>query len=187
MPFLEMTADTIHGSPSGYDDGCRSRGGCPNQHHPTLMTCVDANAAARSDWNLAHQPRTEPVRTAIELRAPTATAPRRPQPRRRRAPSTLKHGTVHGYNQGCRTIDDCPNHATDTPTCVEEHRRYYREYFAALRCDSSREIPHGTETGYSYGCRDRSTCPGDEMGTTCSDAARAAEQRRRHTSKRAAA
>lgn len=188
MLSTEMRAHTIHGSPSGYTDGCRSRGGCPNQDHPTLMTCVDANAAARSDWQLAHQPRTQPIPRAI-----TETPAPEPQTiRRRRAPrrgdlATLKHGTVHGYNQGCRSIDECPNHATDTPTCLEEHRRYYREYFAALREDTTREIPHGTETGYSYGCRDRESCPGDDTGTTCPDAARTAEQRRRGTSRQAAA
>lgn len=189
MSFTEMRAHAIHGSPSGYDDGCRSRGGCPNQNHPTLMTCVDANAAARSDWKLAHQPRTEPIPTGATTLASPRPASIRPRvrPARRHKLTGIKHGTVHGYNQGCRTIDDCPNHAAGATSCPDEHRRYYREYFAAVRSDSTREIPHGTETGYSYGCRKRNDCPGDEVGTTCADAARAAERRRRNPTAQVAA
>ncbi|MGC5225165.1 hypothetical protein ACPW96_21560 [Micromonospora sp. DT81.3] len=113
--------------------------------------------------------------------APTPAAG--PAPRRtaaQRPLTSIKHGTVHGFNIGCKSIDTCPNHAGGEPTCTEEHRRYYREYFAAIR-NSTREISHGTETGYSYGCRDRASCPGGEDGLSCPDAARAAERRRRTT------
>lgn len=193
----DIARTIIHGSPQGYDLGCRSKGGCANHGHPTLMTCVAAHAAAGSDWALGRRPRNEPIpKSARRLsRSPQQPAPtteattpaaapapsgKRPTPR-----TEIKHGTAHGFNRGCKRVEDCPSHGSGDPTCTEAHRRYYRDYRRRQR--SARKITHGTTTGYSYGCHDRSKCPGDADGTTCPDAARAAERKRRQTSRRTAA
>lgn len=182
----EVARTIIHGSPQGYELGCRSRGGCANHGHRTLLTCVDAHAAARADWSIGRRPRNEAIPKSA-LRFPRAT-PKPPRTVDEEAPTrtAIKHGTVHGFNRGCRTIEDCPRHAIGEPTCTERHRRYYREYYAARR-QRTDDVPHGTATGYSYGCHDRRACPGGSDGVTCSDAARAAERLRRNAGEKAAA
>jgi len=125
----EIASRVVHGSPAGYEHGCNSRGGCPNHNHPSLMTCVEAHTAARSDWTIAKQPRDEPVVRALHQvsEAPSMTS----RPPRKRAVSqrpltSIKHGTVHGFNIGCKSIEACPNHTIGEATCTDEHRRYYR-------------------------------------------------------------
>lgn len=180
----EIARTIIHGSPQGYELGCRSRGGCANHGHRTLLTCADAHAAARSDWSIGRRPRDEAIpKSALRFPRTTpkpAAAAADPTPAQLTPRSTIKHGTVHGFNRGCRTVEDCPNHVLGALSCTEKHRRYYREYYAARR-QRTRDVPHGTTTGYSYGCHDRSKCPGGSDGITCSDAARAAERLRRNT------
>lgn len=174
----------IHGSPSGYDMGCRSQGGCPNHEDGPHLTCVDAAAAVRDDWNLRKHPRTEPIprKTRHLVAVPPPKTPL-PAPARKNRASRVKpvnHGTVWGYTRGCRTIEGCPNTRKGRPSCVEERRRYYRQY-AADRCDRREQlITHGTTAGYALGCHDRQHCPGDpRTKETCSDAALEADTRRR--------
>lgn len=190
----DIARTIIHGSPQGYDLGCRSKGGCANHGHPTLMTCVAAHAAAGSDWSLSRLPRDEaiPKRARRLARHPqpsspvTEDHPPAAPARKRPTPSTpIKHGTPHGFNRGCKTVEGCPNHGTEQKTCADAHRSYYRDYRRRVR--DEQQITHGTPTGYSYGCHDRDKCPGSDDGTTCSDAARAAERRRRRSTRSIAA
>lgn len=227
----------VHGTPQGFELGCKSQGGCANHGSATLMTCADAARAARSDWSLKDIPQDEPwpkrirklarpARPALRIveaahspqpsrrspqrETPSSSTPseRKPRPaaesstagtptrhgaragrqaaamkkaRRPRGPQPIKHGTVWGYARGCDTIEGCPNHALGLPSCVEERRRYNREYAARRRRGDGPEIAHGTTTGYSLGCHDRSLCPGNAEGLTCSDAQREADLRRRRS------
>lgn len=77
---LLQEAQRVHGSPYGYERGCRTRETCPN-HSRGLTTCVEAHVAYRRDW-LA----------------------------RRRAGQgrPIPHGTPAGYLAGCRIEADCP-------------------------------------------------------------------------------
>lgn len=98
---------------------------------------------------------------------PTAT----PEPKRRaRKPKPAPkprvvqgHGTNASYARGCRCDD-----------CREANRAYGRAYIARRRAAGVDEGKHGTAYGYQLGCR--SNCP---VTPTCSDAALAAENRRR--------
>ncbi|WP_141677802.1 hypothetical protein [Microbacterium oleivorans] len=183
----DIARTIIHGSPQGYDLGCRSNGGCANHGHPNLMTCAAAHAAAGSDWSLSKLPRDEAIPKRArrltrpsQASSPAAEQPPTASPRKRPRPNTpIKHGTPHGFNRGCKTVDGCPNHGTEQKTCADAHRSYYRDYRRRVR--SEEQITHGTPTGYSYGCHDRGSCPGNDDGTTCPDAARAAERRRRQS------
>ena len=181
----------IHGSPQGYDLGCRSKGGCANHGHPTLMTCFAAHHAAGSDWALGQLPRDQPIpKSARRLhhprRKPPAATPATTEPSEKPA-TTHKHGTRHGYNRGCKTAEQCPG-GEDGTTCAAAHRKYHRDYYARRRdAGNNQPIPHGTATGYAYGCHDRTTCPGGTDHPTCADAARAAERQRRSSHSRAAA
>lgn len=187
MTIDDLPATIIHGSPEGYDLGCRSKGGCANHNHPTLMTCIAAHRAASADWALGKQPRNQPIpKNARRLRHAPAQEPSA-QPTPRTAPTplsagaerTIKHGAPYGYSRGCKDPARCPG-GPDGTSCTEANRRYYREYYATRRANTdNRPIPHGTLTGYSYGCYDRTTCPGGPDGISCADAARAAEQQRR--------
>lgn len=186
MTIDDLPATIVHGSPEGYDLGCRSKGGCANHNHPTLMTCIAAHRAASADWSIGKLPRNQPIpKNARRLRhsstsEPAATTtPRATPSAQARSVRAIKHGTPYGYSSGCKDPAQCPGGA-DGVSCTEANRRYYREYYANRRANTdSRPIPHGTLTGYTYGCYDRATCPGGPNGLSCADAARAAEQQRR--------
>lgn len=101
--------------------------------------------------------------------------------RKKRASGPLKHGSMYAWQQGCRTIEGCPNHALGEPTCVEVNRKYHREYLQKRRERAgqglkSGAIRHGTPAGYQLGCHDRDACPGV---VSCADASLAEERRRR--------
>lgn len=42
---LDMIERVDHGTPAGFADGCKSRGGCPNHHSRKLLTCYEAARA----------------------------------------------------------------------------------------------------------------------------------------------
>ena len=43
--ILDMLERVDHGTPAGYIDGCKSRGGCPNHNSRKLLTCYEAARA----------------------------------------------------------------------------------------------------------------------------------------------
>lgn len=140
------------------------------QPSPTRSTTRPAAArSARTTSGNGAGTRNAPSRSAT-------TTPRRGRPRK--AAGERVHGTPYGFQRGCKVHEECPNVAKGQPSCVEEHRRYHREYVAARKSGHGPAITHGTSTGYQMGCQDRDTCPGGADGQTCPDASLAAERRR---------
>lgn len=58
---LDILETAIHGTPSGFAVGCRSRGGCPNHGSRKLLTCADAARAHRHYHALATLPADEQI------------------------------------------------------------------------------------------------------------------------------
>ena len=73
---LDRLEAAIHGSPAGYDAGCKSRGGCPNRSNRDLLTCMEAFTAHAHYLLLARQHRTVPISRAQlkAVRARTRTS-----------------------------------------------------------------------------------------------------------------
>lgn len=61
---LDRLEAAIHGSPSGYEAGCRSRGGCPNRRGGDLLTCCEARIAASHYLAFARQDPAVPISRA---------------------------------------------------------------------------------------------------------------------------
>lgn len=186
----DVARKIVHGTPRGYELGCKTQGGCANHGHRTLMTCADAAKALRGDWELRKLPADQPFEKKVRrLARPVkrTTAASAPQvvcdARRERAtrePKPITHGTVWGYMQGCTDPETCPNRdSADAPTCSDARRKYRADYAARRLAGEGREIVHGTTAGYTLGCHDREACPGDKNSLTCAEAERLADQERR--------
>lgn len=65
-----------HGTPAGYEAGCRSRGACPNHGSRRLLTCVDAARARCRDFHLACLDPEQPITKSMAR----GTAPRPAEP-----------------------------------------------------------------------------------------------------------
>ncbi|MBG0716849.1 hypothetical protein G3N18_01945 [Microbacterium sp. 2C] len=50
---LDMLERVEHGTPAGFLDGCKSRGGCPNHGSRTLTTCAEAARARQRHYVLS--------------------------------------------------------------------------------------------------------------------------------------
>lgn len=164
---MSRTSPPPHGSPAGYDVGCRSKGGCANDQTSALLTCVEAAQRRRGDFALSRLPADVPL-----LRHGA------PQPHEkvdRLLPAAQVHGTPWGYRRGCRSPYACPNWRTAVPTCADARADYVRSWSRRRR--SAPDAVHGTSAMYLLGCRDERLCPGDELGRTCSRAR--SEYRRR--------
>ncbi|MFB7893648.1 helix-turn-helix domain-containing protein [Microbacterium sp. NPDC056044] len=153
-----------HGSPAGYDLGCRGRGQCAFQGSPDYLTCVEAATARRADFAVSRLPPTQPL-----LRESTTTATLL-APEHNSHRTGPVHGTTWGYQRGCRSNAACPNWRRGGVTCTEARRRYIAEYGARRVKGGGATIAHGTSNGYLLGCRDTRSCPGDARGKTCSTA-----------------
>ncbi|MEX1078909.1 MAG: hypothetical protein WED09_07360 [Homoserinimonas sp.] len=105
--------------------------------------------------------------------------------RKPRAVAGPKHGSMYGWQRGCKTIEGCPEHAAGRLSCVEVNREYHREYAAKRKAAgggrlTDGQLVHGTASGYAAGCRKRSECPGGALdGVKCADASLAVERERR--------
>lgn len=64
---LDQLEAAIHGTPSGYTAGCRSRGGCPNRADRRLLTCKEARVAYSHYLPLARRA-PEDIITRAELK-----------------------------------------------------------------------------------------------------------------------
>lgn len=140
-------AEFPHGTPDGYDQGCKTAPGCP-----ALIPCKTVWVRYRSDWSFRRRfdagESLEQI-VAADLEAATADVlverearrvertrtheprekrpVREPKPRRR-----VQHGTLGGYRHlACRT--GCP----ESPSCAEVYAVANRERYAAkmLRVD----------------------------------------------------
>ena len=144
---------SAHGTPRGYDDGCRGSGSCDN-HRTGRMTCTEAHMRYQGDWEYIRQvdagtatdarakfivPKVPRVvvesEAAAKKRAAAKTpakkaAPKKSAPRVRAAyiPKPRKswqHGTFHGATKGCKT--DCPAELEGGESCTTVRRRSMRE------------------------------------------------------------
>lgn len=107
--------DLPHGSPAGYESGCRSRGGCDFHLSPDYLTCVEAMADC-PHWRLGRvtcaQARREWVGDYAAQRRAGAGTP-------------LAHGTSNAYLLGCRDARLCPGDENGT-TCSTARAEYRR-------------------------------------------------------------
>ena len=66
--ILDMLERVQHGTPAGFLDGCKSRGGCPNHGSRTLATCAAAARARQRHYVLSKlDPSVEITRPMIRL------------------------------------------------------------------------------------------------------------------------
>ncbi len=159
----------VHGSLDGYLRGCKSKGGCVYHLSEEYLSCVEAAVQRRSDFPTSQMPSDQPVRRQRSQQIIAATEPEHS------SVSTTKtevHGTVWGYRRGCHNRHTCPNWRRGQVTCTDARRRYFDRYRQRRLQGEGKPVDHGTSRGYLTGCRDRSTCPGRNDGTTCPDARR---------------
>lgn len=186
-----MPNSTPHGTPTGYDDGCRGAN-CKNHRDPVHMTCAEAHQRYQGDWEYikavdagtvttekASYPKPKVARLVAETAAEKAARPvkvkkprvSRAKPKTERKPRALaplasgerKHGTPWGIKH-CTGV--CPNEAAGGKSCHTMHREYQNAYTAKRRAEGN--FSHGSMYGYQMGCHDRATCPMPE-GLTCMD------------------
>ena len=152
-----------HGSPQGYDSGCRSKGGCPCHEDTETLTCVEAAIAARGDRSLAVLPADQPIpRKRTQHRVMGSSS--------QESVSDRAHGTVWRYRNGCTDPRSCPHWRLGRVTCAEARRRYFADYHAGRRDGRGAPIQHGTSAGYLSGCTSAHGCPGDGHGRSCHQA-----------------
>lgn len=163
-----MTNRIPHGSPAGYEGGCRTRSACPHGDLSPWVTCAEASVRRRSDYRIWQLPLDQPIPRSGTV----DDAPRAPQAQEASgADSDLDaHGTLGGYRRGCHRDRLCPNWTIGRTTCAGARREYIRNYRERRFRSECHTFTHGTPYGYYLGCRDWRTCPGSADGLTCSDA-----------------
>jgi hypothetical protein len=149
-----------HGSPAGFDEGCRTPASCPNHRSPEVLTCAEAAVRRRGDFMAGRLPVDLPLE-----RATSASVFRQQTPARGPV-----HGTPWGYARGCRDARQCPNWSQGRRTCVEARRRYFADYTRRRRTGDGTPISHGTVRGYSAGCRGGADCAAASHGKSCAEA-----------------
>lgn len=164
-----MSSVITHGSPAGFADGCRTRAMCPNGDLSPWLSCAEASVQRRSDYRLWKLPLDQPIPRASTSSTLEAD-PAEPQAPSDATDDAAGHGSLGGYRRGCHVDRLCPNWTAGRTTCAGARRKYIREYRARRYERDAGSIPHGTLYGYYLGCRDRRTCPGSQIGETCSDA-----------------
>jgi len=134
---------SAHGTPQGYDDGCRGKSECRN-HRTKLMTCIEAHIRYQGDYvyrtavdagtataakevyaavkvpRLVAESRSQAATRASRAKPKVATAPKKePKPRPK-----AKHGTASGYKSyTCR--DDCPEEFTCRMAAAVSRKEYH--------------------------------------------------------------
>lgn len=179
-----LTNRIPHGSPAGYEAGCRTRSSCPHGDLSPWVTCAEASVRRRSDYRMWQLPLDQPIPRSGTV----DDAPRAPQAQEASGADTDldAHGTLGGYRRGCHRDRLCPNWTIGRTTCAGARREYIRDYRERRFRSEGHSITHGTPYGYYLGCRDRRTCPGSADGVTCSDAQARDRSGRRHPSPRGA-
>lgn len=158
-----------HGSPAGYQAGCRSRGGCAHHGSTAVLTCAEAYIAHRGDQTVGQLPAGTPISRDPAERARLLNEQRK------------VHGTPFGYERGCRTRETCINYSRGIPTCVEANSAYRQQWLTRRQAGQGKPIPHGSANGYLAGCRDETQCPAPG-GLTCAAALRARRRALRQSS-----
>jgi len=139
---------SAHGTPQGYDDGCRGSGACDN-HRTGRMTCTEAHIRYQGDYayRVAVDAGTATAakevyaavkvpRLVAESRSQAATRASRAKPKVVKAPKERvdprpkpKHGTSSGYKvYKCR--EDCPEEFTCRQASAASRKVYYDNHHA---------------------------------------------------------
>lgn len=156
MSSVDILEDSFtHGTPAGFDQGCKSGGLCPNKGAPDVMTCKEAKHRYASDRDYrtvidAGRPWVALASVPKSMLSEVAGSPtpsnfetfkkRRPATdisdalRAKLAESDFPHGTTAGYQRGCKgpqehlcTGDD------DGRTCAQAMREYRNDWRATKR------------------------------------------------------
>lgn len=165
--MAETIATIAHGSPAGYDLGCKSAGGCPNHGSAEWLTCKEAAAARRGDFALTKLPLDEPIsRKAREIPktpkrvAPTptpTTAPTEPAPMPARAIASKPARAIAAKPKRI-TAPKSPRRAPAPVARSTETIRTPRRV-TQPKVRTPREEVHGTVYGWRRGCRTAEDCP----------------------------
>jgi hypothetical protein len=151
-----------HGSPAGFDAGCRTAAVCPHHRSPGLLTCAEAARRRRGDYRAALLPSDQPLPRTTGPEAVGSSTPGSTD-----VTGAPVHGTVYGYRRGCRERRACPHWEIGRVTCADARRAYFAAYHRNRLAGAGTPVRHGTSGGYLAGCRDETRCPGDEDGLTC--------------------
>ena len=189
----------VHGTPSGYDAGCRG-GECAN-HRTDRMTCTDAHNRYQWDGHyraavLAGTATDERemfvvkvarvIRESPEAAKKRAAGPKRvavgtPRPYQKKP---IVHGTRRGADElGCKA--DCPNEFDGGISCIDARRAVMRANHvtrqAALEAARPADWKRASTPGHGipYGAtRCTEDCPSEAAGgISCQDAYTAARKR----------
>jgi hypothetical protein len=118
-----------HGTPAGYDQGCKSGGLCPNKGSDA-MTCKDAKTRYNSDAAYRREIDGAPKPRLIEpFKKPTQTVALTDELREKLNAPDFPHGSNAGYQRGCRaTVEQfCPADEAGR-TCAQANREYKASY-----------------------------------------------------------
>jgi len=155
-----------HGTPQGWEDGCRG-GSCPAAREDGLLSCAQAKIRYNGDFAYKRmvdggmtpqQIRDADQETAATIRSKPAAPPvavERPSERfpdaeppttdvvaePRPSPSSVPpsedvHGTTRGYGRGCRGTG-CPNVARGGISCSAAQAEYMRQYAARKKAEKA--------------------------------------------------
>lgn len=138
-----MNSRIPHGSPAGFEDGCRTRSACPNGELSPWLSCAEASVRRRSDYRMWRLPLDQPIprhdaaASAASGPDPAADAP---------TGGTAAHGTLGGYRRGCHVDSLCPHWGIGRITCAAARRKYIRDYRERRFREEADSIDHGTPT-----------------------------------------
>lgn len=190
--------DFPHGSPAGYEQGCRSSAVCSNLGSTEWLTCREANIARPKSMALMRQDKTTPIARDSTSLAQTFT---------RAKPTPTSHRDTFTEPIATSDIQDATPEVTERPETATEDPQpdtivpatdiateglptgfvvfpSSSRGRAATRDLNDPAFPHGTNAGYQRGCRGAEDCPGNAAGLTCKRANRlysqASQRARRH-------
>jgi len=171
-----------HGTPAGYDAGCRGIE-CLNLH-TDLMTCKEAHTRFQGDYTYrlavkagtaTAEKETFKTKVADKAKAPAPVRARRatgsaPVVRAPRETRPIVHGTFGGYDRGCRDRALCP--APNGINCPDARNLHQRKFDRRRGMKERVPAAHGTISGYSgYKCYTPAECPSAQGGgISCSEA-----------------
>ena len=140
---MTITMKTFpHGTPTGYDLGCRGSE-CANWHE-SPMTCTQAKERYRGDYEYivavangtattAKATFAKPVRVVHKSPGPSADRAAITALTNRVSPKTgnlPRHGTVMGFRRGCKTPEMCPETTENRESCSQVRNGRYQIWYA---------------------------------------------------------
>lgn len=154
-----------HGTDAGWEKGCKSNTPCEFFGSEEWLTCTEAHLARQGDYQLRQHPRFE----KIPRNGPTPAPPARPAAQVFPPLGVRGLKPTSGVNAAivpAKDDHDAPTSAPVVPapevSTVQAGKLRRRTQRPAV---GDPDFPHGTTTGYAYGCRLKDGCPGvDEDG-----------------------